>query len=106
MLSAIKEIFEKFVFDPSLIDLVLWFPHLSWSDFAMSTATVVAWRFLSEKVESYMSFHIRRVCATGLYRLAAIVEPNATVVTTTPGKASFRGTSRGIARAMSKRWTA
>lgn len=76
MLSAMKEVFERFVFDPSLVDLVVWFPYLSWHDFAVSLATVLAWRIVSDRMERFASFHIRRVCAHGLLRLALAVRPD------------------------------
>lgn len=75
MLNAAKELFERFVFDPSLIDLVVWFPYLSWHDFAVSVVTVLAWRIVSDRMERFASFHIRRVCAHGLLRLAMAVRP-------------------------------
>jgi hypothetical protein len=75
MLSAAKELFERFVFDPSLIDLVVWFPYLSWHDFIVSAVTVLAWRMVSERMERFASFHVRRACAGGLLRLALMVRP-------------------------------
>ncbi len=76
MLTTLRDILERFVFDPSLIDLVLWFPYLSWHDFAVSVATVVAWRMVSERMERFASYYLRRACAGGLLRLALIVRPD------------------------------
>lgn len=102
MLNAVKEVFERFVFDPSLIDLVLWFPHLSWHDLAVSTATVIGWRILSERLERFMSFHIRCLCARGLVRLAAVVEPAGAI--SSKVRPPRQGGPRSIARFMSRRW--
>jgi hypothetical protein len=76
MLTTLRDILERFVFDPSLIDLVVWFPYLSWHDFAVSVATVVAWRMVSERMERYASYYLRRACADGLLRLALLVRPD------------------------------
>lgn len=75
MLSGVREIFERFVFDPSLIDLVVWFPYLSWHDFIASALTVVAYKVVSDRMERYVSFYIRRAAANGLLRLALLVRP-------------------------------
>lgn len=76
MFNAVKEVFERFVFDPSLVDLVVWFPYLSWHDFIVSVATVLAWRIVSDRMERFASFHIRRACAHGLLRIALLVRPD------------------------------
>lgn len=75
MLTAIKELVERFAFDPSLVDLVLWFPYLSWHDFAVSLLTVLAWRMISDRMQRFASFHIRRAAANGLLRIALMVRP-------------------------------
>ena len=88
MLNGAKELFERFVFDPSLIDLVVWFPYLSWHDFAVSAATVVAWRMISERMERFASFHIRRAAANGLLRIALMVRPEGPYVPRRPRRTS------------------
>jgi len=75
MLTAVREVFERFVFDPSVIDLVVWFPYLSWHDFAVSLATVIAWRMVSDRMERFASYYLRRAFAGGLLRLAHYVSP-------------------------------
>lgn len=75
MLTAVREVFERFVFDPSVIDLVVWFPYLSWHDFAVSLATVIAWRLVSDRMERFVSYYVRRAFAKGLFRLAHLVSP-------------------------------
>lgn len=105
MLNAVKEVFERFVFDPSVIDLVLWYPHLSWGELAVSTATVIGWRILSDRLERFMSFHIRRVCARGLVRLAAIVEPAGTRLQPAALQPiALRQASRRAAGLMARNW--
>lgn len=75
MLSGVREIFERFVFDPSLIDLVVWFPYLSWHDFTASALTVLAYKVVSDRMERFVSFYIRRACSNMLLRLALLVRP-------------------------------
>lgn len=99
MLTTLRDIFERFVFDPSLIDLVVWFPYLSWHDFAVSTATVVAWRLVSDRMERFASYYLRRACAGGLLRLALLVRPEAPYAPT-PRR---RGVTREGAAARSQR---
>jgi len=88
MLSGVREIFERFVFDPSLIDLVVWFPYLSWHDFIASALTVVAYKVVSDRMERFVSFYIRRACANGLLRLALLVRPDGPYV---PRRQPVRG---------------
>ena len=55
MKTLIETLFGELWFDPSIIDLVLWFPHLSWRDFIVSAIAVLTWNWLCD----------------GLWRLAA-----------------------------------
>lgn len=88
MVHAVKEVFERFVFDPSLIDLVVWYPYLSWHDFMISLATVVAWRMISDRMSRFASFHIRRTAANGLLRIALMVRPDGPYVPPRPRRPS------------------
>lgn len=88
MVHAVKEVFERFVFDPSLIDLVVWYPYLSWHDFMISLATVVAWRMISDRMSRFASFHIRRAAANGLLRFALMVRPDGPYVPPRPRRPS------------------
>lgn len=96
MLSGVREIFERFVFDPSLVDLVVWFPYLSWHDFIASALTVVAYKMVSDRMERYVSFYLRRACAHGLLRLALLVRPEGSYVPRRKplGAAAFARTQR------------
>lgn len=95
MVHAVKEVFERFVFDPSLIDLVVWFPYLSWHDFMISVATVIAWRMISDRMARFTSFHIRRSAANGLLRIALMLRPDGPYV---PPRAARRKSSAPAAR--------
>lgn len=76
MTQSLWDIIERFVFDPSFVDLVVWFPHLSWHEFAASTATVVVYKFISQQIEKIATFHARRLVAFWLLRLALMVRPS------------------------------
>jgi hypothetical protein len=54
----------------------VWFPHLSWHEFAASTATVVVYKFISQQIEKIATFHARRLVAFWLLRLALMVRPS------------------------------
>jgi hypothetical protein len=75
MISTLREVFEGFVFDPSLIDLVVWYPYLSWQELFTWAATVLVWRFVFERFERFAAYHSRRVLSWGLFRLAVLVKP-------------------------------
>lgn len=75
MLRELRELAEGYVFDPSLIDLVVWFPHLTWIEFASSLAVVVSWRIVMDRIERFFSRAARRVTARLLLRLALYIRP-------------------------------
>jgi hypothetical protein len=75
MIPALQDLLERFVFDPSVIDLVVWYPHLTWGEFLVSTLTVLVWRFVTERIERLLAYHARRVLAWLLFRLAVAVKP-------------------------------
>lgn len=76
MVVTVWEFLERFVFDPSLVDLVMWFPHLSWSEFAVSTATVLTWKYVSDRIERFIMYRMRMLAATLLLKLALVVRPS------------------------------
>lgn len=104
MLTAVKEVFERFVFDPSVVDLVLWYPYLNWHDFMVSTATVLAWRIASDRMERWMSFYLRRACSRGLLRLALMVKPEGLVLRPQAPDSRLRVASKRAASTLSRRW--
>jgi hypothetical protein len=76
MIETVQEIFERFVFDPSLIDLVVWYPYLDWSELMTATATVLAWKFVMDRIERMVAYRVRRLVALGLLRLAFVIRPS------------------------------
>lgn len=75
MLEALREMFEGYLFDPSLVDVVLWFPHLSWGEFGTSLTAVLCWRWVSDRIEKAVMRRVRRVAARWLMRLALAMRP-------------------------------
>ena len=75
MISALRDLAEGYIFDPSFIDLVVWFPHLSWAEFMASLATVIGWRWVSDRIERACTLRLRRVIAAGLLKAALWIRP-------------------------------
>lgn len=78
MIKALREALEGYVFDPSIVDLVLWFPHLGWADFGASLAAVLCWRWISDRIEQAASRHLRHALSRLLIRLAILLRPKHT----------------------------
>jgi hypothetical protein len=75
MIGTLEGLFELFVFDPSLVDLLVWFPQLSWGDFCMACALVITWRTITNRVERFIGLQARRAASWGLLRLALLIRP-------------------------------
>ena len=77
MLKALREMIEGYVFDPGFVDVVLWFPHLSWLEFGASLSAVLCWRWISDRIEQALMRRARRMAASVLMRLALMLRPRA-----------------------------
>lgn len=75
MLDTLRELTEGFLFDPSVVDLVMWFPHLTWGEFGASLATVLGWRWLTDRIEKALVTRLRRVASDVLFRVALVIRP-------------------------------
>lgn len=75
MIKALREALEAYVFDPGIVDLVLWFPHLGWIDFSASLAAVLCWRWLSDRIEQAAARQLRQGLSRLLIRLAILLRP-------------------------------
>lgn len=75
MISALRELAEGYIFDPSFIDLVVWFPHLSWGEFGASLAAVMGWRWVTDRIERACTTQARRIVAAALLRTALWIRP-------------------------------
>ncbi len=67
MRTIIEILFEDYVFDPSIIDLVLWFPHLSWSQFFAATISVLTWSWISDRLWRAAMKAVRRKIISVLF---------------------------------------
>ena len=68
---------QKLVLDMDLVDLVLWFPNLSWQEFGSSLAAVVGWKLVADQIEEIATDRLRTWVADSLVRLASVVRPGA-----------------------------
>lgn len=50
MRSIFETALEYVLFNPGVIDLVVWFPKLEWDEFAVAAAAVLTWSWLSERL--------------------------------------------------------
>ena len=75
MIKALREALEGYVFDPSIVDVVLWFPHLGWADFSVSLAVVLCWRWVSDRIEQAAARNLRHALSRLLVRLAMLLRP-------------------------------
>lgn len=80
---------ESYDIDPNIIDLVLWFPYLSWEQFAAACAGVLAWMWVCDRV-----FKILRAGLRGCARLVA--KRVFGVVPSLPGKAALQALLRWL----------
>jgi hypothetical protein len=60
-----------------LVDLVLWFPNLSWQEFSTSLAAIVGWKLIADQIEEIAMNRLRGWVADSLIRLAGVVRPHA-----------------------------
>lgn len=75
MIDTLTEWAERYAYDPSVMDLVLWYPHLSWGEFAASLAAVALWRTLTDHVERALVLRLRCAVAWLLMRAADAIRP-------------------------------
>jgi hypothetical protein len=57
----IDQAWTGYLWDYSIVDLVLWFPHLSWSEFLAAASLVLAWNFLSDRLWAMARVALARV---------------------------------------------
>ena len=77
--DVLDNLFEGISVDPGVIDLVLWFPNLTWSQFICATAAVLTWSWVSDQLRRLVCRLLRRQLSRVLFRLALIVAPRSTV---------------------------
>ncbi len=75
MASPTTDLLFDLVLDPTLLDLVLAMPELSWRDIATTAATLMVWDVLSKPLIALFWRHARRPLSWGLFRLAVALKP-------------------------------
>ncbi len=73
--DVLDNLFEGISLDPGVIDLVVWFPNLTWSQFIYATVAVLTWSWLSDQLRRLVCRLVRRHLSRTLFRLALIVAP-------------------------------
>lgn len=72
---SLRDLAGHFAFDFSVIDLALWFPYLSWPEFAASAAAVLSWCWLSCFIENTLNAPIRRRLIALLKWIVGAIRP-------------------------------
>lgn len=75
MASSTSDALFDLILDPTLLDLVLSMPDLTWRDIGTTLATLVAWDLVSKPLWAFCWRCSRRPLSRGLYRLARVVDP-------------------------------
>lgn len=63
------------VLDPTLLDLVLAMPDLSWREVGSTIAMLLAWDILTKPLAAFFWRHSRRWLSWGLFKLATALDP-------------------------------
>lgn len=63
------------VLDPTLLDLVLAMPDLSWREVGSTVAMLLAWDILTKPLAAFFWRHSRRHLSRGLFKLAVTLDP-------------------------------
>lgn len=75
MASQSTELLFDLVLDPTLLDLVLAMPELTWRDIATTVGMLMFWDILSKPLIACFWRHARRPLSWGLFRLAVALKP-------------------------------
>ncbi len=66
---------QRFLFDFDFLDLMLWFPKLSWLEFAATATVVSVWKLGCEALDRVSGPVARRVLADALVWVATRIRP-------------------------------
>lgn len=75
MASQSTELLFDLVLDPTLLDLVLAMPELTWRDIATTVGMLMFWDILSKPLITCFWRHARRPLSWGLFKLAVALKP-------------------------------
>jgi len=75
MASSTQDFLFDLILDPTLLDLVLAMPDLTWREIATTAATLMLWDVLSKPLIAFFWRHSRRGVSWGLFKLAVVIDP-------------------------------
>jgi hypothetical protein len=75
MASQSTDLLFDLILDPTLLDLVLAMPDLTWREIATTAATLMVWDILSKPLIALFWRHTRRPLSWGLFKLAVALRP-------------------------------
>jgi len=73
--SQVYDALYDLVLDPTLLDLVLAMPDLSWREVGSTIAMLLAWDILTKPLAAFFWRHSRRRLSWGLFKLAITLDP-------------------------------
>jgi hypothetical protein len=73
--QQVSEFLYDLVLDPTLLDLVLAMPDLTWREIGTTAATLMVWDVLSKPLIAVFWRHSRKGLSWGLFRLAMACRP-------------------------------
>jgi hypothetical protein len=75
VITPMSALLQKLILEMDLVDLVLWFPNLSWQEFTTSLAAILGCRLITDQIEAIAMNRLRGWLADSLIRLAGVVRP-------------------------------
>ena len=72
--QAYEALFDL-ILDPTLLDLVLAMPSLTWNEIACTAGVLLFWDFVSKPLAWFLWRRSRRPLSWGLFRLAMALKP-------------------------------
>ena len=75
MASQTTALLFDLVLDPTLLDLVLAMPELTWRQIATTAAMLMVWDIISKPLIAFFWRLARRPLSWGLFRLAVALKP-------------------------------
>ncbi len=75
MASSTQDLLFDLILDPTLLDLVIAMPDLTWREIGTTAATLMIWDVLSKPLIAFFWKHSRRGVSWGLFKLAVAIDP-------------------------------
>lgn len=73
--SQASDVLFDLILDPTLLDLVLAMPDLTWREIGTTATVLFVWDVISKPLAGFVWRHSRRGMARGLFRLAVACRP-------------------------------